>query len=350
MDVRAWLDGANAEFSKNFVAFHDARVSLRRAQIVVMHCSDGRININNICRMIPGIITPVADIGGKFDLGQRSLSKILKRIRSYAESKGQKMIGLVTFHYDSTEERFLREERKLCCAGWQHDTESALKSAFMMAEKIRYIFDVYALVVGIDTRTGSLRLFRESHSNSDVLDVGSLPLGLDEKGIEKILNAFYSGCKTADASFALAPVISGNQRHIADVKTNGNGSLFHDERAVFLSSTIDHLPDIGLKIAPFSSDLDGALNTAAKILRHNLLADARPKVVGFHPGKKVFIFASSEYVEGDRIERKLAGEEAIYLLKRGQEIIEKSQPSLAGSTEAIPFVTCLNTRRIEILS
>ena len=67
--------------------------------IVVLKCMDGRINIPVATNTPPGIIQPIRNLGGMFNLGWPHLGEVLANYVHERVSTGRRVLMLITYHF-----------------------------------------------------------------------------------------------------------------------------------------------------------------------------------------------------------------------------------------------------------
>ena len=79
--------------------------------IVVLKCMDGRINIPVATNTPPGIIQPIRNLGGMFNLGWPHLGEVLANHVHERVSTGRRVLMLITYH-------FSKGDKHRGCAGF----------------------------------------------------------------------------------------------------------------------------------------------------------------------------------------------------------------------------------------
>ena len=137
--------------------------------IVVLKCMDGRINIPVATSTPPGIIQPIRNLGGMFDLGWPHLGEVLANHVHERVSTGRRVLMLITYH-------FSRGDTHRGCAGFNFDTEAAKAHTYAIKKQVEHIFGsghgtVYPIVCGFETDEDALVLHG---TNGEMLDVSTL--------------------------------------------------------------------------------------------------------------------------------------------------------------------------------
>jgi len=153
--------------------------------IVVLKCMDGRINIPVATNTPPGIIQPIRNLGGMFNLGWPHLGEVLANYVHERVTTGRRVLMLITYHYS-------KGDVQRGCAGFSYDTEAAKAHTYAIKQQVEYTFGsghstVYPIVCGFETDEDALLLHG---SNGDILDVSKLTLN-DRNTLGLRLEALY---------------------------------------------------------------------------------------------------------------------------------------------------------------
>jgi hypothetical protein len=330
----------NAEQSALFCS-PDAGLARRRyrvihpTEIIVLKCMDGRLNGSVITETPVGILQPIRNIGGQFDLGWPFLGAIIGESVNYAISMKRKVLILVTYHWSKGDDH-------RGCRGFNYNVEAAKEHALRVKKQIEVIFGkhhsvVYPIMVGIETDEDALVIHG---SNGDRLDLAKESNTSEDFLLGKITNLFQDMDEQIISD--LLPLVQGNLRHIAKLRKDPREKeeMIHREQIMALGRGFDwlHLLNKVLIIGPYTFDLAEPIETAAKILLNNLTTGVIPKEQG------VVLFTSGAYREDTGFEPMLASEKAISMSRFAQMIIEKRVPDLKPFLHTLTGRTNLNTR------
>lgn len=118
--------------------------SLHMAQhptaVIALSCMDGRINISVATGTPDGIIVPLRNLGGRFDLGWPHFGSVLAgHVRSMVE-QGRRTLALITYHYS-------KGDSHRGCAGFHYDTDAACNHTFeLKRQAVVIILTAYGTV------------------------------------------------------------------------------------------------------------------------------------------------------------------------------------------------------------
>ena len=137
--------------------------------IVVLKCMDGRINIPIATNTPPGIISPIRNLGGMFNLGWPHLGEVLANHVHGVVSNGRRVLMLITYH-------FSKGDKHRGCAGFRYDTDAAIAHTYGIKQQVEHVFGgghgtVYPIVCGFETDEDAIILHG---NNSDMLEVAKL--------------------------------------------------------------------------------------------------------------------------------------------------------------------------------
>lgn len=305
--------------------------------VVVMKCMDGRVHIPVVTKTPLGIIQPLRNLGGMFDLGWPHLGEVLHSTVQQAVSKGRRVLLLITYH-------FSRGNPHRGCAGFDYDTEAAIRHTEAIKRQVEEIFGaghqtVYPLVCGLETDEDALVL----HNATDQrLDLSTLPSG-DAAALPNELASLYPDMPQ-QILHDLLPLLEGNRVHIEEVRrTNRSLDIEHREWAICVGRGFDflHVPNVALIVGPYSPNLDDPIGVAAGIIRHNMESGRIPQD-GF------LLLASSPYQEIG-VDRARAKVKAQFLSAFAADVIGREYPDLAGRMVRRTAVLNWHTRALEYL-
>lgn len=286
--------------------------------IVVLKCMDGRINIPVATNTPPGIIQPIRNLGGIFNLGWPHLGEVLAHYVHERVSTGRRVLMLITYH-------FSRGDEHRGCAGFCYDTEAAKAHTYAIKQQVEYTFGsghstVYPIVCGFETDEDAMILHG---SNGDFLDISKLGPG-DKDTLGLRLEALFPDMPNQILQ-DLLPLLLGNIDHIAEVKHAARTlDIEHREWMICVGRGFDflHMPNLALIIGPYSPDLADPIRQAAGIIENNMRA-------GRIPDDGFLLLASAPYVEIG-VDRARAELKSRFLSQFAAEVIRAEFPALAS--------------------
>jgi hypothetical protein len=305
--------------------------------IVVLKCMDGRINIPVATNTPPGIIQPIRNLGGMFNLGWPHLGEVLANYVHDRVSTGRRVLMLITYHYSKGDEH-------RGCAGFCYDTEAAKAHTYAIKQQVEFTFGsghgtVYPIVCGFETDDDAL-IFHGS--NGDVLDISKLT-HMDVSTLGLRIDALYPDMPNQIRE-DLLPLIIGNIDHIAEVKrATRTLDIEHREWMICVGRGFDfmHVPNMALIIGPYSPDLADPIRQAAGIIENNMRA-------GRIPDDGFLLLASAPYVEIG-VDRARAELKSRFLSQFAAEVIRKEFPALAEKMFMRTAVLNWRSRVLEML-
>ncbi len=286
--------------------------------IVVLKCMDGRINIPVATNTPPGIIQPIRNLGGMFNLGWPHLGEVLANFVHDKVTTGRRVLMLITYH-------FSRGDKHRGCAGFCFDTEAAIAHTYAIKRQVEHVFGighgtVYPIVCGFETDDDALILHG---ANGEVLDASRLAPGA-ESTLSLRLETLFPDMPN-QVRHDLLPLILGNIAHIAEVKRAARTlDIEHREWMMCVGRGFDflHMPNLALIIGPYSPDLADPIRQAAGIVENNMRA-------GRIPDDGFLLLASSPYGEIG-VDRARAELKARFLSQFAADVIRTEYPDLAG--------------------
>ncbi len=286
--------------------------------ITVLKCMDGRINIPVATNTPPGIITPIRNLGGRFDLGWPHLGEVLAHHVHERVSAGRRMMMLITYHYS-------KGDPHRGCAGFSYDTEAAKAHTYAIKKQVEHVFGsghgtVYPIVCGFETDEDALILHG---SNGDKLDMSALE-GESPGKLEQRLETLFPDMPN-QVLHDLLPLLLGNIEHIAEVKQMPRTlDIEHREWMICLGRGFDflHMPNLALIIGPYSPDLADPISKAAGIIQSNMKA-------GRIPDDGFLLLTSVPYAEIG-VDRARAELKSRFLSQFAANVIRSEFSELAG--------------------
>jgi hypothetical protein len=240
--------------------------------IVVFTCMDGRVNITAATNTLDGIILPLRNLDGRFNLGWPHLGRVLEKLMRGLANQRRPILVLVIYHYSKGDPR-------RGCDGFSYDTYVARTHMYGIKRQIEAVFDtdhwtVFPLVCGFETDEDTLVLHG---SSGDVLDLSTIS-STDQEILPTLLTQLYPNMPDLMRQ-DLLPLVRGNIAHIASIKpASRNLVIEHREWMICIGRGFDwlHMPNQALIIGPYSPDLVDPIRKAAGIIDANMRAGHIP--------------------------------------------------------------------------
>lgn len=315
--------------------------SLHTAQhptsLVAFKCMDGRMNLSLATGTPPGIILPLRNLGGRFDLGWPYFGQVLAQHVESTVKQGRRTLVLITYHYS-------KGDPHRGCAGFNYDVDAARSHTFDLKRQVESVFGdnhntVYPLVCGFETDEDALVLHG---SNNEVLDLSTVP-PTDRDVLPAALARLYPDMPEQMRQ-DLLPLVQGNLAHIANIMySNRSLDIEHHEWVIGIGRGFDwmYTPNLALIIGPYSPDLADPIRKAAGIIHSNMNAHRIPDD-GF------LLLAESPYHElgSDRARAILR---SCFLSQFAAEIIRTEFPSLKAKLHVRSAVIAWQSRVMELI-
>ena len=286
--------------------------------ILVFKCMDGRINIPLATNTPKGIIQPLRNLGGMFNLGWPHLGEVVAHSVQDVVQRGRQVLALITYHYS-------KGDPQRGCAGFDYDTLAARDHTEEIRRQMEQVFGpahrtVYPLVCGFETDEDALVLHAPDGRTLDMAGQTEA----DRATLRPRLAALFPDMH-AQMREDLLPLLLGNLDHIAEVRgVSRTLDIEHREWIVCVGRGFDflHLPNMALIIGPYRPDLADPIQKAAGIIRANMAA-------GRIPDDGFLLLASSPYSDVG-VDRARAELKARFLAEFAGAVIRQAQPELAG--------------------
>lgn len=306
--------------------------------IVVLKCMDGRINIPVATGTPPGIITPIRNLGGMFDLGWPHLGEVLAHHVQQVVNDGHQVLMLITYH-------FSRGEVNRGCAGFDYDTSAAVAHTRAIKQQAEEIFGaghgtVYPVICGFETDEDALLLHG---ADNQVLDLSALA-GTADPDLEGRVAALFPDMP-GRIKTDLLPLLYGNHQWISRVRARPRQlDIEHREWMICLGRGFDflHTPNLALIVGPYSPDLSDPVRQAAGIIEANMRA-------GRIPDDGFLLLTSAPY-DDIGMDRARAALKSRFLSRFGAEVIKTHFPSLAERMHIQTAVLSWRSRGLSFLS
>ncbi len=305
--------------------------------VIALKCMDGRIHIPCATEKPLGIILPIRNLGGIFDLGWPHLSEVIFDAVDEAIVEGKKVLIFITYH-------FSKGSRHRGCAGFDCDRDAAMRHTFGIKRQLEQIFgaarqSVYPMVCGFETDEDALIFHGEGDATLEMA-------ALREKDAQGLHDAIRTLCPDMPLKIVddLLPLAEGNLRHIAKVRQSARElNIDHQEWMMCIGRGFDslHIPNVALIVGPYSPDLSRPIAKAAGIIQANM-EQGRIGDDGF------FLLASSPYREVG-VDRARAELKARFLGDFADKVVAQSFPDLHRKMVRKTAVLNWRTRAMEII-
>ena len=343
----AWLfelaDRHGAEFrSPEACLARDRYLAAHPTAIAVLKCMDGRINIPVATNTPAGILMPMRNLGGMFDLGWPHLGEVLARHVQQMIGQGRRVLALITYHYSKGDPR-------RGCAGFNFDTAAAIAHVAQLRRQFDHVFgsghaSVYPLVCGFETDEDAIVVHGMDGTK---LELAALT-GAERAGLDGRLAALLPDMPPQMRA-DLLPLLLGNLDHIDTVRAQTLSNerrldIEHREWMICLGRGFDfmHTPNVALIIGPYSPDLADPIRKAAGILRSNMRA-------GRIPDDGFLLLASVPYDEIG-VDRARAELKSRFLAKLGADVVRQDFPDLADKMTVRTAVLDWRSRSLETIA
>jgi hypothetical protein len=305
--------------------------------IVVLKCMDGRINIPVATNTPPGIIMPIRNLGGMFNLGWPHLGEVLANHVQDIVTTGRRVLMLITYH-------FSKGDPHRGCAGFCYDTDAAKAHTYGIKKQVEHVFGaghgtVYPIVCGFETDEDAIILHG---NNGDTLEVARLT-EKDENTLGLRLEALFPDMPS-QVHGDLLPLLIGNIRHVSEIRhIQRTLDVEHREWMICLGRGFDflHMPNLALIIGPYSPDLADPIRKAAGIIQSNMQA-------GRIPDDGFLLLASVPYKEIG-VDRARAELKSRFLSQFAAEVIRNEYPELASKMFERTAVLNWGSRALEMV-
>ncbi|KKQ39900.1 MAG: hypothetical protein US58_C0026G0006 [Candidatus Magasanikbacteria bacterium GW2011_GWA2_37_8] len=306
--------------------------------IIVLKCMDGRIHIPYATKTPMGIILPIRNIGGMFDMGWPYLGEVLYNTVNNSVESSQKVLMLITYH-------FSKGDKHRGCAGFHYDCEASKKHVAELKKQIEYVFGhnhqtVYPVICGFETDEDAMILHGE---NNEILDLAEQKNTSEEFWTNK-LRMMYPDMPDRILR-DLVPLATGNIEHIAEIRNSHRNldlDTVHREWIICVGRGFDflHVPNIALIIGPYSPDIGGPITDAVGIIKSNMTKGMIPKD-GF------LLLASAPYSEIG-VDMARAELKSRFLGDYASEVIKKHHPDMYELMIKKTAVLNWHTRHLEV--
>jgi hypothetical protein len=330
----------NNESSKAFVLAAPERAKYRHdfpSTVLVLTCMDGRVNVEQACRVPTGSLITWRSLGGVFEPGWPAAIARLQALRSIAQSRGRAMITLVVYHFS--------KGGSSNCAGHGYDTGRARDAAVALVNTLKFclasgdLSSYTAITCSFETDDELLTL--ENSTSGAVLS--STDVVKEPADAIKAIFPTLSPSAIRD----LRPLLLGNGNHVSSKRPHSKVTTEHNEKVIVVgsSSSTDWLAMANFALCLDDADprLGESISTASHLVLRNL---ERDEAAGEHSG--ALIVCTASYV--DAFERTQAIVCARYLTRLAREVISRTHSTVVD--HVFEFVTCVtsDSRKLEIVS
>ncbi len=304
-------------------------------EILWFKCMDGRLNGAVITQTPVGIIQPVRNIAGSFDLGWPYLGELVAQWVEYAVTRGRHCLPFVTYHWS-------KSDTHKGCRGHNYDVKAAQSDAKGLLERIEYVFGaehsvVYPILVGIETDEDAMLL----HGTGDKQLYVANELDTKTEDLRKKIYDLYPSmdAQVIEDLFAL---VEGNVRHMRYLREHPRTEeqTKHCEQIIAIGRGFDwlHWLNRALIIGPYSYDLAKPIEIAAGIILDNLNQGMVPKSEG------ALLMTSGIYREPRGPQPRLAELKARSLEAFALQVIKDRVPALYPYLHVLSGTVDTNTR------
>lgn len=315
-------------------------------EIGVMKCMDGRLHLPVMTKTALGIIQPWRNLGGKFNLGWPHYQDTVFEWADYAFNRGRHCVVFATYHYARGFEGENPEKvSHRGCKGYGYDTDRARKESGELKEQFDRVFNddgLYAVHVGIETDLEALILHGD---NGEVIDLAETTV-TNEAEIEGLLRQLFTKIPSTVIR-DLIPVIKGNIEHVAQIKAANRPTedTEHKEWVLAIGRGFDWLHEINtaLIVGPFDPDLEGAIATAAGLLKGNI-DDGRIKAED-----GLVLLISAPFRDSAGYLKRKAEVKAKYLSDMAFKVISEKVPEIVPYLSVVTSTCDMNTRKLNLM-
>ncbi len=346
-----WLLQVNAENSAKFLADQKDRQNWRkehRTQFKWLKCMDGRLLASDWTETPMGIIAPMRNLGGIFDIGWPHFHSVVHEWKGYADDHENDSVLFCSYHYS-------RGSKQRGCKGHGYNDERALRySAKMKKDWDEYSSAevrsgktdtrLFPILVGMETDREALILHGEDGEAWDLSEIDDT----SDDGLWNLAIGRYPSIYASARNVIgdLVELFRGNTSHIARIKElcRPPQEMDHRESILAVGRGFDwlHLPNKALIVGPWQDNLAEPIATAARLIQNNLES-------GILGDSKIVLLTSGVWRDPGG-EQVLAKDKSLYLMKTiAMPVIRESFSKLLPRLELLVITTDLNTRKVEVI-
>ena len=310
-------------------------------EILWFKCMDGRLHGPVITETPVGIIQPLRNLAGSFELGWGYLADIFLQWVMYAVQNGRRCLPFITYHWS-------KSDVHKGCKGHNYDVEKAKLDASRLVHNIEKAFGkdhqiVYPIMVGIETDEDAMVLHGADGDSINLIDELETASDILKTKIRKLYPDMDK--QVVEDLFAL---VEGNIRHIHDLRANPrpDQQTMHGEQIIAVGRGFDwlHWLNRALIIGPFSYDVATPIATAATIVLDNINKGLVPREEG------ALLMTSGVYRQPTGPEPILAELKANYLEEFALNVIKTRVPDLYPHLHVLSGSVDMETRMFNVLT
>ena len=337
-----YLLALNKRHSALFDAMHSERAqyrALHKTEIAFIKCMDGRVHGAVMTRTPLGIIQPWRNLGGMFDIGWFGFAQSIKEWFDYAVNQGHDCLVFATYH-------FAKGDRERGCRGFHYDIDVARESTKKLKDQFDRVFrrrGLYAIQCGIETDEESFVLHGDA---GETVYLSDHDRGTDSE-LSMMLCRLYPNMPHGVVKDLLR-LVRGNIEHSRVIRAMNRPviDVEHREWVLAVGRGFDWLHEVNtaLIVGPYDPNLDGAIRTAATLIKGNI--DEGRIDVPARGG--VVLLSSAPYRGLTGPARFLAAEKAKFLNAFALEVIREAPElhDLLPRLEELTVTMDYNTRQI----
>jgi hypothetical protein len=305
--------------------------------IIVLECMDGRLNLSVATNTPSGIIHPIRNIGGRFDLGWPHFGEVLTEQVQSMVKQGRRTLVLINYHYS-------KGALHRGCGGWNYDTDAARNHMIRTKRQVEEVFGtvhstVYPLVCGFETDEDALILHGSNHL--DILDLSTIS-SMDLHSLPGSLSRLYPDMPESMQA-DLLPLVQGNIAHIAEIKKSDRAlEIVHHEWMIGIGRGFHwlHMPNLALIIGPYSPELADPLSKAGGIIAANMHNNLIPD--------DGFLLLSVAPYQEVGVDRARATLKSRFMAEFAAHIIRSDHAKIADKINIRKAILSWHTRALEL--
>lgn len=306
--------------------------------IIALKCMDGRLNLSVATNTPSGIIQPIRNIGGRFDLGWPHFGEVITEQVHSMVKQGRRTLVLINYHYS-------KGSHHRGCAGWSYNTEAAREHMIRTKRQMEEVFGtihstVYPLVCGFETDEDALIL--HGSNTRDILDLSTIS-STDLKSLPASLSRLYPDMPE-EMQEDLLPLVQGNIAHIEEIRRSDRAlEIVHHEWMIGIGRGFHwlHMPNLALIIGPYSPELADPLSKAGGIIAANMRDDLIPD--------DGFLLLSVAPYQEVGVDRARATLKSRFMADFAADIIRTDHPKIADKINIRKAVLSWHTRALELI-
>ncbi|MBS0165680.1 MAG: hypothetical protein JSR29_06355 [Nitrospira sp.] len=306
--------------------------------IIALKCMDGRLNLSVATNTPSGIIQPIRNIGGRFDMGWPHFGEVMTEQVQHMVRHGRRTLVLINYHYS-------KGDQHRGCAGWGYNTDASRDHALRTKRQVEEVFGsahstVYPLVCGFETDEDALILHGSNHR--DILDLSTVSTQ-DLASLPASLSRLYPDMPE-EMQEDLLPLVQGNIAHIEEIrKSDRTLEIVHHEWMIGIGRGFHwlHMPNLALIIGPYSPELADPLSKAGGIIAANMRDDRIPD--------DGFLLLSVAPYQEVGVDRARATLKSRFMADFAAHIIRSDHAKIADKINIRKAVLSWHTRALELI-